>query len=135
MKRVFISYRFTGENKTKLKSTLVRIHEAFEKAGYSHYSTVNDSDQFADEKWSGKKIMKKAFKEIDSSDLVLFFVKSPKISQGMLVELGYVLAKNKKSILAIKKEIDKSIFRRQLDRVIEFEDINDLISKIKLIKI
>jgi len=129
-KRVFISYRFTGEEPKELKKTLLQIHETVEKAGHEHYSTIFDSEQFADKRWSGKQIMEKAFNEIDKSDLVLFFVKSPEVSQGMLVELGYTLAKNKRVILAIQKEIRDSIFRRHIDEVIEFEDLEELKNKL-----
>lgn len=129
-KKVFISYRFTGENKEELKKTILKIHEAIDKAGHDPYSTIFDTDQFANERWSGKKIMQKSFKELDSSDMILFFVKSPELSPGMLVELGYSLAKNKNMILAIKKDIKDSIFRRQIDKVIEFEDLEDLTKKL-----
>lgn len=132
-KKIFISYRFTGENPKKLKNLIPQIHEAIEEAGHDYYSTIFDSEQFAHEKWSGKRIMEKAFKEIDESDLILFFVNSPDISQGMLVELGYSLGKKKRIILAIQKEIRNIIFRRQIEEVIEFEDIEEL--KKKLIKL
>ena len=134
-KRVFISYRFTGEDPEKLKKLIPQIHEAIKEAGHDHYSTIFDSEQFASEKWSGKKIMEKAFKEIDKSDLILFFVNSPKISQGMLVELGYSLGKRKRTVLAIQKEIRDIIFRRQIDEVIEFEDLEDLKRKLKKLSI
>lgn len=130
-KKIFISYRFTGENPEKLKNLISQIHEAIEEAGHDHYSTIFDSEQFANEKWSGKQIMKKVFKEIDRSNVILFFVNSSKVSQGMLVELGYSLGKKKRIILSIQKEIRDSIFRRHIDEVIEFEDLEDLKKKLK----
>ena len=130
-KKVFISYRFAGEDPEKLKRLILQIHEAIEETGHDHYSTIFDSEQFANEKWSGKQIMEKAFKEIDKSDLILFFVTSPEISQGMLVELGYSLGKKKRIVLTIQKEIRDIIFRRQIDDVIEFEDLEDLKKKLK----
>lgn len=130
-KKIFISYRFTGEDTEKLKKIMSQIHNAINDAGHDHYSTIFDSAQFDNEKWSGKQIMEKAFREIDKSDLIIFFVNSSDISQGMLVELGYSLAKNKKMILTIQKQIKDSIFRRQIEEVIEFEDIEDLKNKLK----
>ncbi len=129
-KKIFISYRFTGEDPEKLKKLIPQIHEAIQGAGHDCYSTIFDNEQFAKEKWSGKQIMNKAFKEIDESDLILFFVNSPEISQGMLVELGYSLGKKKRIILAIQKEICDIIFRRQIEEIIEFEDLEDLKKKL-----
>jgi nucleoside 2-deoxyribosyltransferase len=134
MKKVFISYRFTGENRVKLKKTISQIHDSIEEAGHGHYSTIFDSEQFANEKWSGKQIMDKAFAEIDDSDLILFFVKSHEISQGMLVELGYALAKKKKIMLAIQKDVQDIIFRRQIKETIEFKNLEDLKEKLCKLK-
>ena len=133
--RVFISYRFTGEDPEQLKGIISQIHEAIEKAGHSHYSTIFESEQFANLKFSSKQIMEKAFKEIDKSDLILFFIKSLEVSQGMLMELGYAIAKKKKIILAIQRDIKDIIFRRQIEEVIEFKDLEDLKKKLTLIKV
>ena len=130
MKKAFISFRYTGEDKAELKRIIPQLHESLEKAGYGVYSTIFDSDKFAEENISGKKIMQKAFQEIDSSDLILFFVRSSDISQGMLVELGYSLAKGKNLLLAIQKDIKESIFRRQIDQIIDFKDLEDLKGKL-----
>jgi len=134
-KRVFISYKFTGEDKEKLNKTILGLYDSLDKAGHVYYSTILDSDQFVSEKWSGKQIMQKAFKEIDCSDVILFFVKSPEISQGMLVELGYALAKKKKLVLAIGSQIKESIFRRQIREVIEFKDLEDLFNQLSKLKL
>ncbi|MGV8086076.1 MAG: hypothetical protein ACP5N1_00455 [Candidatus Woesearchaeota archaeon] len=133
--KIFISYRFTGEDPKKVKLIILQIYESLKKSNYECYSTIFDSEQFAKEKWSGKRIMKKAFVEIDKSRIVLFFVNSKKISQGMLVELGYSLAKKKRIILAIPKNIVESIFRRQISEVIEYKDLKELKQKLSNIKI
>jgi nucleoside 2-deoxyribosyltransferase len=75
--------------------------------------------------------MEKAFHEIDTSDQVLFFVNSPEVSQGMLMELGYAIARKKRLVLAIREDIRDSIFRRHIDDVIEFKDVDDLQEKLE----
>ena len=113
-----------------MKKIIPQFHETIKRAGHNSYSTIFDTDQFANKKWSGKKIMEKAFEEIDKSDAVLFFVKSPEVSQGMLIELGYSLAKKKKVILAIQRDIKENIFRRQIENIMEFNDLEDLTKKL-----
>ena len=110
MKKVFISYRFTGEKKDNLKKTILKLHKFVKNAGFECYSTILDTDQFSSKKWSGKKIMQKAFAKIKDSDIILFFVNSDKVSEGMLLELGFTLAQNKKVVLAIHKNIKQSIY-------------------------
>jgi nucleoside 2-deoxyribosyltransferase len=128
--RVFISYQFRGILKEDLFATIPKIHKAIETAGHNHYSTLFESEQYTTEKWSGKEIMNKAMKEIDSSSVVLFYVHKIPESQGMLVELGYALSKKKRCILAINKNITQSIFRRLIDEIIEFETLEDLTQKL-----
>lgn len=48
----------------------------------------------------------------------------------MLLEIGYALAKKKKIILAIKKDIETTFIRAMADEVIEFEDVKDLSRKL-----
>lgn len=134
-KKIFVAYRYRGENIYILKKTMTAVCDSLNKAGHNHFCTIFEEEKFEEEKWTGKQIMKKACREIDSSDIVLFFVKSKKISQGMLVEFGYSLAKKKRMVLAIKKGINESIFRRHIDKVIEFENLVDLKSKLLKIKL
>ena len=133
-KKIFISYRFTGENPEELKHTIPCIHDALERAGYGVYSTIFESNQFTNEQWSGKQIMQKAFSEIDKADEILFFVQSSDVSQGMLIELGYALARKKNTALAIQRDITKSIFRRHINQIIEFSDLRDLLEKLSSIE-
>ena len=133
--KVFVSYRYTGESREELDRVMPEVCDVLKSAGYSHYCSLFDSDQFESEKWSGKRILQKAFSEIDSSDAVLFFVRSPEVSQGMLVELGYSLAKKKKLVLLIQRAVKESIFRRQIDTVVEFESMSDLKDKLVNLKL
>ncbi len=133
-KKIFISYRFSGEDPHFLKNTIPKLHEALEKCGHTYYSTFFDAEEFERDAWTGREIMDKAFLEIDSSDMVLFFVQSPALSQGMLMELGYSIAKNKKMILVIKDIIKTSIFRRHVNQVIEFKQLSELKEKLKKIE-
>jgi len=48
-------------------------------------------------------VIKQAFIEIEKSDAIIALGESEEKSEGMLLEIGYAKAKNKKLILAIKK--------------------------------
>ncbi len=136
MVRIFISYRFTGEDINELKKLMKTVGDVLNKAGHEHYCTVWDSQKFAEEKFTGKQIMNYGFKEIDKSDVVLFLVKSNEISEGMLVEAGYTIAKKKKSLLLINKNVKSHILRRLFENnITEFDNIDDLLNKLKEIKI
>jgi nucleoside 2-deoxyribosyltransferase len=75
-----------------------------------------------------------ALKELNNSDCLLAFVKSKKKSEGMLLEIGYALAKRKKFILAIKKDIKTTFIREIADQVIEFRTLEELYRKLQNLK-
>lgn len=133
--KIFIAYRFTGEKIENIKKRLDIISKTIKTCNHNCYSTILENDQFETEKWSGRAIMHKAFKEIDSSDIVLFFINSDKLSRGMILELGYSIARDKKLILLARDKIKDSIFHRHIDKIITYktkkELINNLCSEIK----
>jgi hypothetical protein len=42
--KVFLAYRFTGEDPARLKALIPRPHDALEEAGHDHYPTINDNE-------------------------------------------------------------------------------------------
>ena len=76
---------------------------------------------------------KQEVKKIDEADLVLFIERTSDISRGMLIELGYTLAKQKKTLLAIQKDIENSKCKNHIENVIEFDDLEDLKEKLSKI--
>lgn len=133
--KIFVSYRFTGEDPKELESIMKTICSSIEKLGHSHFCSFWKSDFYSKSKFTNKQILDLALKELDNSDCILAFVKSQEKSEGMLLEIGYALAKNKKFILAIKKGIKTTFLREAADRIIEYSDIDDLTKQLKRLTI
>jgi nucleoside 2-deoxyribosyltransferase len=132
--KIFISYKFAGEDPGELEKTLNEISNVLKGAGHEIYSASEDEKLFIEKKFTLKKILNHALEKLNNSDCILVFVRSYEKSEGMLLEIGYALAKKKKMILAIKKGIRLSFTEEIADKVIEFTDINDLKQKLKEIK-
>ncbi len=132
--KIFVSYKFAGEDPEELEKTLNEISGVLKGAGHEVYSASEDENLFAENKFTLKKILNHALEKLDNSDCILVFVRSYEKAEGMLIEIGYALAKGKKIILAIKKGVRLSFAEEIADKVIEFEDINDLKEKLKEIK-
>ena len=132
--KIFISYKFAGENPQELEKILLEISNVLEESGHKVYSASKDEDLFIQENFSAKQILNHALTEIDNADCLLVFAKSNEKSEGMLIEIGYALAKNKKIILAIKENVNFFFTEDIADEVIEFEDFDNLLNKLKEIK-
>ena len=128
--KIFIGQVVTGEDINNLKRELVRVYSALEDKGENTcYDNLRDG---AEEllKQPKRKRLEYAFKKIDDSDTFLAIVRSEKKSEGMLLEFGYALSQGKKLILAVKSGIDTSL-RDLSDKMIEYENSNDLIKKLE----
>ena len=136
MAKIFVSYRFTGEDFKELEKVLGDICSALSRLGHTNYCSISDSKMFEEKKFTARQIMDYAFREIDKADIFLALVKSERISEGMLIEAGYAIAKNKKIILLINKNIKNHTFKRLFgDKAIEFTDFNDLKNKLGGLKL
>jgi nucleoside 2-deoxyribosyltransferase len=132
--RIYIAYKFVGENPKELGVTLTGIAKVLKEAGHEAYFALMDEELFIKKKFSLKQILNYALRELDSCDCILVFIRSNEKSEGMLIEVGYALANNKKIILAIKKGIHLPFTKDIANEIIEFENIEELNKKLMEIK-
>ena len=131
--RIFIGQAVSGEDLNQLYKEMDAVYLSLDKACHLHYCTLKENKQDFNKK-TKMEMMKHAFDEIDKSDAFLAIVRSEKRSEGMLIELGYVMAKKKKLILVVKKDVKNTYLRDLADKVIEFNDINDLSKQLEGLK-
>ena len=131
--KIFIGQAVSGENIETLKKECSMIQSTLEGVGNKTYCTINPKDNI-DER-TAKDWLVHAFEEIDEHDTFLAIIRSEKKSEGMLMEIGYALSKNKKLIVAIKKDVRNKTYVDELaDEVIEFDNIEDLCKKLEKLK-
>ena len=128
--RIFIGQGVTGENIEKIKKELVRVYSTLEESGHTCYDTLRDGTEELSRQPKRKRL-EYAFREIDDSDAFLAIVRSERKSEGMLIEFGYALSQGKKMILAVKRNMNTSL-RELADNIIEYENSNDLVKKLKI---
>jgi len=125
--KIQLAYRFTGENKEELLDILKKIIQILKEKGHETYTPVFD---FNYEGKTKEQIYTDALDKIDENDALFVLVRSEEKSEGMLVELGYAIAKKKKIILVIKKGVD-SRTKYYTKTIIEFQDIPDMLNKLR----
>lgn len=133
--KIFISYRYTGEDLTILKGILEKITSIFESKGALVFCSFGKNDLFKKENYSYKQILDYALCELDDSDYVFALVKSQDKSEGMLLELGYAYSKGKKIILAKKNDVRTTFVQEISMQNIDFENLEDLYEKINKLEL
>ena len=130
--KIFIGQAVTGEDIEKLKQEIIHVYKALEEAGHEHYCTFMEEGEFH-EKIPGDKL-RHALEIIDKHDTFLAIVRSERRSEGMLMEIGYSFAQGKNIILAIQKKVNNTYLRQIANKVIEYEDQDDLIKQLEKLK-
>jgi nucleoside 2-deoxyribosyltransferase len=125
--KIQLAYKYTGEDKQKVVSLLEKVRETLKKRGCETYVPVFDKSVPE----SKKELFNRTLNKIDEQDILLVLLFSEDKSEGMLLEIGYCLAKQKKFILAINKDIKNTHLRDLADDIIEFLNLEDLIEKLK----
>jgi len=131
--KIFIGQAVTGEDLNQLYKEMDQIYLSLDKAEHLHYCTLKENEEEFSKK-TKMQMMEHAFREIDKSDAFLAIVRSEKRSEGLLIEIGYVIAKKKRFILAIKKDVKNTYLRDLADEVIEFDNILELSKNLEELK-
>ena len=126
----FIAYRHTGADPERLETLLPAVRDTIADEGHEVYCTYFDEDDFQRDGYGPKQIMEHAFEKIEGLGGLLVVIDSQEKSEGMLIEVGYCLAKGIGFVVA--KRAGVSTYIDQLtEQSFEYKDIEDLTSKIK----
>ena len=133
--KLWMAHKVSGEDYFRLESEMKKIGSSLEKAGHEPYCSFLKLETNAKNKLSKKELIQNAFDKIDEFDGTLAIIKSDDLSEGMLIEMGYTVARRKKLILAIKKEVMENRYVRAIaNQIIEFNNLDDLLGKLGEIK-
>ncbi len=127
--KFFIGQRVTGEDFNELLKEMDDIYLSLDEAGHQFYCTLQENENF--QKKTKGEMMKHAFKIIDKSEGFLAIVRNEAKSEGLLMEIGYCLAKHKNIILLINKFVKDTYLREIASKIIEFADKKDMLNKLR----
>lgn len=96
--KIFCSYAFTGEDKLKVEARMRRVVDLLEGCGHEVYCNLFDG---ATESYgSPRQFLQRAIDQMNECDKILAIQTSPRRSEGMLIEIGVAMARNKSILLA-----------------------------------
>ena len=96
--KIFCSYAFTGEDKLKVEARMRRVVDLLERCGCEVYCNLFD---IATESYgSPRQFLRRAIDQMNECDKILAIQNSPRRSEGMLIEIGVAMARDKSILLA-----------------------------------
>lgn len=96
--KIFCSYAFTGEDKLKVEARMCRVVDLLERCGCEVY--CNLFDDATDNYNNPRQFLRRAIGQMNECDKILVIQTSPRRSEGMLIEIGVAMARNKSILLA-----------------------------------
>lgn len=127
--KCFLAYRASEADFDEMKKLLSSVRNALDSLKIENYSVL--LDYIAEDDNNGREFMDQAFKKIDISDFLLVIQNYNKRSEGMLMEVGYCIAKGIPVIVAKKNEVTNTYLPDMTRFNIPWDDVDDLLNKIK----
>lgn len=126
--RVFVSYRHTGADADSTKAMLAAVREALTKKDIAISNVFFDVRKGEFEKFTMSPVglMREAFKMIDKADLMLALQMSDERSEGMLMEVGYGLARKLPLVVATHVGVSNTYLPAMGDLSVRWENETDL---------
>lgn len=129
--QAFISYRFTGETLADLEALLQPIQQSLRSRAIEPYCSLFDPElAHRPDELTPSDYLTKAFEKIDSSQLLFALVTSDRVSEGMLLEIGYGEAKRIPLVVAIKEGVSSTYLPRLAAKIITWTTPDDLLEKL-----
>lgn len=129
--KIFISYRFSDIPIEELEKLLNPVCDLFKNHNIQTFCNFYKDRHYKENGYTVSEIMDDCFLMIDQFDIILCLVDTPKQSPGMLLEVGYGLAKEKLVMVCSRKDCEIDTLCELADENISYENYDDLIYKLK----
>jgi len=124
---MFITVSFQGNDNKKEVEQLCSL---VKQAGFDDFCFIRDVENYQHVFDDPKDLMRRSFEEIKNSDWLLIDMTNK--PTGRAIEAGIAFALDKKIVVIMKKgTIIKDTVIGISDSIIEYEDINDVLPKLK----
>lgn len=129
--RVFISYKFTGKSLEDVQALVEPVKDTLEQLGHDTYCNLYDPEVRAKTDFEASDYVFWALEKLGACDQVLVLLDSSDKSEGMLLEVGYAIAKEIPVIVGKQKDVTNTYLPQMGNEHFEWMDIDDLIAQIK----
>jgi len=130
--KVYIAYKFKDTNPEELKKKLEELSKVIEEStGWKTFVFFRDVQNWQKSTMSVKEIVARAKEEIAKCDAIL--IEASEKANGVYFEAGYANALDKKVIVIRKKSTEAAFLESIANTVIEYDNLEDLGEKLKLI--
>lgn len=130
--KFFLSYKFTGVDKSKLYDYINPIIKIINDSGNDVFCNLYCDNFYIKNKYSAKEIMEHCFGELKKCDCYIAFVDDI-FGGGMAIECGYAYCLGLKIIACIPNNTENFTSLKGIcDTLIYYDDMNELNDKLNI---
>ena len=135
--RAFIAYRHTGGDEHAIRGQLTAVRDAFAKRQVDAFCTFFDvrGGDMSESSLKQHNFMEEAFRMIDRSDFLFVLQSDTGRSEGMLMEVGYVIAKEIPLIVATKTNVSDTYLPDMATHSLKWGNLEELASAIATLEL
>ena len=131
MNKIFISFRFTGEDPNHLDYVLGNMRDSLTSAGHQVTCSFYYDDFFKQNRMSTEQIYSYMLEKQEESDVFMALVKSIDKSKGMTLESEKAKKLGQRYILIKKKELYVPEFEQPAHEIITYDNFPELFEILK----
>lgn len=124
--RFYIAYRYTGEDPAILRDELADIENVIKASGHDVFCSISREKYFLENKFTPRQVIDYSLNELQQSDVLLAYIKSPEKSEGMILEIGFAIAKQKPVYVLIKEGIKTGYIEGAAEKVVVFNEFSEV---------
>lgn len=129
--KVFLSYRFTGEDLNELGKILAGIKSVLTEHDHQVFCSFDEEENFKEQGLTSEQIYDYCLRVQEDSTVFLAFVKSEHHSSGMQKESRKAQELGQKYILLIRRGLDFPEYRKMANMIIEYSSYEELYDHLK----
>lgn len=130
--KALVSYRSTGADMVELEALLVVVCEGLMARGVDPYCIFFEKARRALKQLAPEEMMQTAFERIDSADFLFVVQASEARSEGMLMEVGYAVARNVPVVVATHSDVQATYLPQMAHETLDYTTLQDLKRKIRM---
>jgi hypothetical protein len=128
--KIFLSYRYTGEDPEQLRPYLAEISECLRSVGYDVFNSFEFEREFRENGQEYRAILDYCLKKLVECDTVLALVRSTEHSNGMREEITLAKQQNRRIVLAVQEGIE-SEFSALAHDAFAYSSMEDLCAELR----
>lgn len=132
--KIYVAFRFTGEDPAVLDKELGIIGEILKESGHEVFCSFWQEKYYQDNNFGNKEIINYSLAQLDASDMLVAYIKSNEKSEGMLLEIGYAVGKGKRVIVLIKEGVKTNFVTHLASEVIHYEEFSEFETALREVK-